>query len=41
MVKWWRVKGMSATTLKAQVDQIGQNTKKWTVSVEDQSYTFL
>ena len=41
MVKWWRVKGMSTTALKAQVGQIGQNTKKWTVSAQDQSYTFL
>ena len=41
MVKWWRVKGMSTTALKAQVGQIGQNTKKWTVSAQDQSYTLL
>ena len=41
MVEWWRVKGMSTTALEAQVGQIGQNTKKWTVSAQDQSYTFL
>ena len=41
MVKWWRVKGMSTTALKAQEGQIGQNTKKWTVSAQNHSYTFL
>ena len=41
MVEWWRVKGMSTTALEAQVGQIGQNTKKWTVSAQDQSCTFL
>ena len=41
MVKWWRVKGMSTTALKAQVGQIGQKKKKWTVSAQDQSYTVL
>ena len=41
MVKWWRVKGMLTTALKAQVGQIGQNTKKRTVSAQDQSHKFL
>ena len=34
MVKWWRVKGMSSTALKAQVGQIGQNTKKWRSDID-------
>ena len=34
----WCVKWMTTTALKAKVDKIGQNTKKRTVSVQDQSH---
>ena len=36
--EWWCVKWMATTVLKAQVDQIGQNTNKWIVSAQDQPY---
>ena len=34
MVKRWSVKGMLTTALKAQVGQIGQNTKKWRSDID-------
>ena len=36
--EWRFVKWMATTVLKANVDQIGQNTEKWTVSAQDQSH---
>ena len=39
--EWWCVKWMAPTVLKAQVGQIGQNAKNWTVSAQGQSHTLF